>query len=329
MLSPSPIAPHISCNMRYAGSRIAAGFSDVHLVADLLEMTAEEYASYEDIMGPSIALLHQMARLFGVSLNYLIFKKAVTEREQLAELIADGLARYEARYLPRLRNHEGVKLFPDTLAAMRSAAGYGTAAEAATALGWNPLLYAAHEQGARPIGTHLLNFYAVSLGMRPDNALLGEKPEPLWKSGESWWRMQRRVEYSDTDALVSPSFDWLAFNNCAHPSLSLPMVQHVDGKWSVQKENLSLPRSLLPAASATAGNTLYAMVERLPEGLRIIVVDPTTTGRSSVTANAQGELLVVRDEAAIKVVDPTHHRPRKKGGHFCVGSYVAMVATFA
>jgi hypothetical protein len=248
----------------------------------------------------------------------------VNERERLADVIAKGLAEYEAKTWQT--GKAASQHFPATLVAMRAKAGYASAMEAAAALSWNASLYASQEAGERQILPDQLCFYAVAFGMRPDAALLGD-PTVLWKPSEgSWWRIPRRSEHSASGALVSPAFDWLATGNCATAVLELPMVGFVRGRWTLEEEKVILARALIPPSAVAMGDTLYAMVDRKPREVQVILTDPVKSGRSCVVANRLGELRV-RELPAANIVDPTAPGRRKKGDYFTVGAHVATLGT--
>lgn len=327
MLSASTVVPHVSTGMRYLGARLAAGFADAALVAEILAVSIPEYRGYESHMVPMPDVADQLSRLFGVSREYIVYGRVANERERLADLIAHGLARFEVASWGARRT-AAARHFPAALTAMRLRAGYGSAAKAAAAYGWNPEVHLAHESGSLPIGIDHLCFYALALGMRPDNALLGEKPARLASHLKMyWWEAQHRGDHVDSKALVSPAFDWLMSANCAAAVLTLPLVEFTDDGWTLQEDLLEIPRTIIPSNAATVGDTLYGMVNRRSHSVQIVVTDPTRLGRSRVEASGLGALRVLTNSPAQGIVDPTRRSRRKRSDYFPVGAYVVTVGT--
>lgn len=312
-------SPTIPPRFRFQAARIAAGFVEISLVADLLHTSTEEYRTCEAFGDMDPVDWAQLAQLFGVSVDFLATGSIRGHREKLAATIATGLAgcTFSGRAL-------GV-----ALEAARTGAGYGSAGDAATALGISPLLYLAQEAGARPLTAGQVAAYALAFGLRPDHILLAGQATPLWSEQEEpWWRKQDRTDFGATDMAPSPSFQWLRRGNCTGATLTLPVIEFVGEKWTVRRDTFRLPRCMLPATVGPVGTTLYGIVDRFLNGSQIVLVDPTIAGRDSVRATGDGGLSVVKERQATKVVDPTCHRPRTNRVRFCIGSYVATTTVF-
>jgi hypothetical protein len=327
MLPSSSTAPYVSSNMRYVGARLASGFGDVALAAEVMGLPLEEYQGYEEIFGAQLETARLVARTFGVSMDYLIGSRAVSHREELADIIALGLAHHKAS-LPIVKSSAWeTRKLATALIAMRESSGFDTPAVAAQAMGWSALLYTAHEEAARPLTAAQLALYALQYQLRPDAALRGEPPVRLWEDIEyPWWRLQTREEHVGTTGLVSPHFDWLATGASASAHLNLPLVEFVNGSWEVGEETFPMSRKLLPSAVGFVGDTLYGLVDRVNEEVHIIVVDPTRTGVDSMNVTLSGDIRIDA-EPSRTVVDPTHHRPKDNETFFGVGAFVLEIST--
>jgi hypothetical protein len=331
MLSVSQPKSFISTAARYRGARLAAGIADAALAAELMGLPEEEYQGYESGYFPTLELSHLMARTFGVSSAYIIGGNPVTHREKLASMIASGLAEFEAS-LPIVASTAFVsKRLTAALVAMRKHyADLETPAQAAAHIGWNALQYLAHEQGARPLSPDQLIVYALEYQLRPDLALLGAPPAPLWDdAGYPWWRPQSRDEHADSRAMVGPHFDWLRTGTSAAPALCLPLIEHIDGAWTLGKETFLLPRMMLPATATFVGDTLYGVINRIENEVSVLVVDPTRPGTKSVKLAGDGIIQIEYDTPAEDVVDPTHYRAASLEELYCVGSHVATARVTA
>jgi hypothetical protein len=325
----SSLANYVTSNMRYVGARLAAGFENLAMAAEVIGLPVEEYQGYETIFGAQLETAHLVARTFGVSIGYLIGSRVVSHREELAHMIALGLAHHQSsRPIVGGTAWETRKLAA-ALVAIRASLGFETPAAAAKAMGWPALLYTAHEEGARPLTAERLALYALEYGVRPDAALRGEAPAHLWHDLEyPWWRLQSNEEHSATKGLVSPSFDWLAHGSSAQPYLNLPLLEFSGECWELAKERFPLSRHLLPAAIGFVGDTLFGLVDRVNEEVRIIVVDATRAGVDSIWVTHEGDIKI-EPEAAETVVDPLHHRPRNRSDYFSTGSFVMEVTVRA
>jgi hypothetical protein len=331
MLQVDRSAAFIPLSCTYRGARLAAGIAEVALAAELLGLPEEQYAGFEHGYFPTLDVTAHMARVFGVSTNFLIGRKPATERERLANLIADGLARFEAS-LPFVATAAAVtKRLAPTLVRMRQAFEcFATAADAAAHMGWNPMHYLAHEEGVRPLSAEQLVIYALEFEFRPDFALLGEVPTPLYEDADyPWWRRQSREEHLDPGGMVGPHFDWLRSGTSADTALYLPLIGYSDGQWTLRDKTFLLPRMLLPATAPYAGDTLYGIISGTEESVQVIVVDPTRSGAGSVHCRGDGGLGISYGGPAANVVDPTHHRPSRPHEFYCVGAYVVSVQTRA
>jgi len=331
MLSSTQPSPFLTSSAIYRGARLAAGIGDPALAAELLGLTEAEYTGFESGYFPDLETKQHMARVFGVSPAYFGGKSLVTQREKLAHLISDGLARFEAS-LPIVGSTNFIaRRLATSLVAMRQFfADFETPAEAAEHMGWNVLQYLAHEQGARPLSLDQFIIYALEYELRPDLALLGEPPAPLWEdAGYPWWQQQFPDDHEPTGAMSGPNFDWLRLGTSGGSLLSLPLVEVVDGAWTLGEKPLPFPRMLLPVTTAFVGDTLYGVTVRLEDRVRVVIVDPTRCGCKKVSVNGEGMLQINHDQPASDVVDPTHHRPVTLQEFFCVGAYVASIETVA
>jgi hypothetical protein len=325
MQPSSSLTPYVSSNMRYLAARITAGFSDIALAAELMGIPLDEYMGFEDIFGAPLETTQLVARTYGVSVDYLIGSHVITHRDELAQIIAQGLAHHRAS-LPIVKSSvfEARKL-ASALVAIRKFKGFKTPAAAAAAMSWPALLYTAHEELARPLTPELLATYALQYQVRPDTALRGEEPVPLWHDLEyPWWRLQTRGEHVATVGLVSPSFDWLADGSSASTYLNLPLLEYSGERWEVSRVRFPLSRQLLPAATGVVGDTLFGLVDRVSEEVRVIIVDPTRAGMDSIQVAQNGDIRIEPETSDI-ALDPTHHRPKRKSDYFSIGAFVSEV----
>lgn len=268
--------------------------------------------------------LVRMSRLFGVTTSYFNLGTVTNERERLAEVIATGVASMEHQRIYGPRRSQGWAA--QTLVAMRKFARYKSPASVAARMGFNPLVYLAHETGARSMTIDQLILYAIVFNVRPDRALTNEPLARLWSHDEGgWWRMQTADAFVQTQVMVDHAFDWLPANNCSRTALVLPVLRFLQGKWTLTKDHWQVPRSMLTVTSPVAGETLYAIAAGHHQATWVTIVDPTRVGKSSVHIDGKGNIYTHQDVPASNVVDPVHHRPSRRDEPYCVGASVARL----
>lgn len=291
--------------MRLRAIRLAAGYVVGKDASEALGIPYSSYRSYENANVPMTdAAVHAVVTAFGVGESFVRTGEAATPIEQFAKRLAEVLEAHEKR------EKENSGEAGHRLRQMRIARGYRTATSAAQAMGWSGATYAAHENGFNEIPLERLIGYSLSLGARPEYAVLGQLPmkdaDPFpWKdlraSGE------RKVSKDAT------AWSWLRSE-----AGGIPTVAFDNGRLRLTGVSFGVLAQLMPGLEFSRATT-YALVDGTPG--TVLIVDTAVQQGVLVQASAAGITIHTGATADTAPTDPLRKKslsdPVLLGGLVC------------
>lgn len=299
---------------RLKAARIAGGFFVSSDVADAAGLSRGAYLRVESgLSGLKESHVPALSRVIGVSEEFLRDGKVANRVDHLAHRLVDIFLSPEG-------DMDGLPIASvGRLKEMRIAGGFNSIKAASEATGWSFTSLAAHEAGTRPLSSEKMAGYALSLGFRPEYAILGTGGrDPSGGDVVDWWR-NSRVEVA-SDLLSSPVWSWLnkAKNKARQ---SFPLIALEAGKAvRFDAELVSLPHSLLPSGDDRA---LYGIVEKVSGLVRVSIVEPGQATGSIARFSGDGLERAKQKIVGYEPVDPLKQSKLPKG--FCFGTLVATL----
>lgn len=188
---------------RLYGARLAAGYVHASTAARLLGLSRSTYKHAEKGLRPVTKKLARLAaELFGISEQFLLEGVVESDREALAERLADIVRQEKNRdYVDWDELNDMAEELFLRLEKMRIAEGHETISAAARAHGWNRSRYWQHEAGTRMISVDRMIAYSLAMGTRPEWAVRGEgqRQEPTVLD----WQEQPRDAVPSTGSRLS------------------------------------------------------------------------------------------------------------------------------
>lgn len=192
---------------RLRGARVAAGYVFAKAAVERLGVHEATYRHAETgLRNASGKLLDLAARLYGVSLEFLLGGKASTPRERLADQLVSAMSILEVNadgsdFRSNLRGDDFE--WPARLQRIRLDRGYTTASAAAKAHGWSVSTYNAHELGTRKMSAERLLGYYLAMGGRLEHAVTGSLP--VLEDEQLDWAEHRSTFENSAMALPAPA----------------------------------------------------------------------------------------------------------------------------